>query len=151
MRRRSGWLPWLRRFLQYRRVKGRVRRGSIGTRSHMGVERIEEGEIGGNGGPGSGEERRRRGHWHGPEAEREGCSWWGRGERRAGPTDGRRHDRGREREMREAGCVSRPGEKRKMGRSRRNKRILFIYSNRIQTSLNGFDQKVDLPRSKNSK
>jgi hypothetical protein len=60
-------------------------------------------------------------------------------------------DRGREREMREAGCVSRPGEKRKMGRSRRNKRILFIYSNRIQTSLNGFDQKVDLPRSKNSK
>jgi hypothetical protein len=27
----------------------------------------------------------------------------------------------------------------------------FIYSNRIQTSLNSFDQKVDLPSSKNSK
>jgi hypothetical protein len=93
MRRRSGWLPWLWRFLQYRRVKGRVRRGSIGTRSRTGAERTEEGEIGGNGGPGSGEERRRCGHWRGPEAEREGCSWWGRGERRVGPADGRRPDR----------------------------------------------------------
>jgi hypothetical protein len=32
--------------------------------------------VGGDGGPGSGVERWKRGHWRGPEAEREGgCSW----------------------------------------------------------------------------
>jgi hypothetical protein len=40
--------------------------------------------------------------------------------------------------------------KRGVGRAHMNK-IFFIYSIKSQTSLNCFDQKVDLPRSKKSK
>jgi hypothetical protein len=72
MQRCSSRLPWLQRFLQYRRVKGRVRHGSIRTQSHAGAEHTEEEKISCDGGPGSGEERGRHGHWHGLEAKREG-------------------------------------------------------------------------------
>jgi hypothetical protein len=59
-------------------------------------------------------------------------------------------DIGRERERREAECVSRPGEKGKWAEPEGTGGFL-IYSNRIQTRLNIFDQKVDLPSPKNSK
>jgi hypothetical protein len=55
--------------------EGRVRRGSIRTRSRARVECTEEGKIGSDGGLGSGEEWQRCGHWRGLEAEREGCLW----------------------------------------------------------------------------
>jgi hypothetical protein len=51
-----------------------VRHDSIGTQSRAGAERTEEGEIGSDGDPGSGEERRGHGHWRGPEAKREGVA-----------------------------------------------------------------------------
>jgi hypothetical protein len=71
MRRCSGRLPWIQRFLQYRRVKGRVRRDSIETRNRVGAERIEEGEISSDDSSGSGEERRRHDHWCATKAKRE--------------------------------------------------------------------------------
>jgi hypothetical protein len=59
-------------------------------------------------------------------------------------------DDGRERERRGAGRMGRPGEKGEWAEPEETGGF-FIYSNRIQTSSNIFDQKVDLPRSKNSK
>jgi hypothetical protein len=51
-----------------------VRHDSIRTRSRARAERTEEGEIGSNGYPGRGEERRGHDHWRGPEAKREGVA-----------------------------------------------------------------------------
>jgi hypothetical protein len=59
-------------------------------------------------------------------------------------------DSGRKRERREAGRMGQPGEKGKWAKPEGTGGIL-IYSNRIQISLNNFDQKVDLPNLKNSK
>jgi hypothetical protein len=56
---------------------------------------------------------------------------------------------GRERERRDVGPVGQPGEKG-IWVLPQGTGGFFIYSNRIQTSSNGFDQKVDLPSSKNS-
>jgi hypothetical protein len=56
----------------------------------------------------------------------------------------------RKRERREAGRVGRPGEKGKLAEPEETGGFL-IYSNKIQTSSNGFDQKVDLLGWKNSK
>jgi hypothetical protein len=53
-------------------------------------------------------------------------------------------DSGRERERREVGHVGQPGKKGKWAEPQGTGGF-FIYSNRIQTSSNGFDQKVDLP------
>jgi hypothetical protein len=59
-------------------------------------------------------------------------------------------DSRRERERREVGCVGRPGEKGKWAETEGTGGFL-IYSNRIQISSNGFDQKLDLRIYKNSK
>jgi hypothetical protein len=59
-------------------------------------------------------------------------------------------DSRREKDRREAGCVGRPGEKGKWAEPEGTRGFL-IYSNRIQTSSNGFDQKLDLPSFKNYK